>query len=379
VPIKIEPFVPDHIPEVRRFNERLQAGGAPEEYVFFETPQPGWLPKNELNSDQHIFNELFLAVDGSVVRGAYALKRQSFQVLGQVKTLGFYHHPFSEGIVSRAYSMVGAVLLNDVLRREPLTYCLGMGGYDRPLPRMLMAMKWKHFPVPFRFRILRPFRFLRGMETLRNSPGRSVAIDAAAFSGLGWAGIRIVQAWKSKATLFSNGGFAVTVEPCFGAWADEVWNECAGEYPLIAVRDQRSLNVLFPAANPMFERLRISRDDGTTAGWAVVSTRAMNDHPQYGRLRVGQIVDVLAKTADSVFVIAAAMQALKRQGADIAICNHSHEAWVTAMDHTGFLPGPSNFIFAAPPKLAALMAPFEDYQGRLFFTRADGDGLYRFV
>jgi hypothetical protein len=96
-------------------------------------------------------------------------------------------------------------------------------------------------------------------------------------------------------------------------------------------------------------------------------------------LRVGQIVDALAKPDDAHYVIAAAVQALKRQGADIAICNHSHGAWVTAMDHTGFLPGPSNFIFAAPPKLAAMMTPFEDYQGRLFFTRADGDGLYRFL
>jgi hypothetical protein len=379
VPIKIEPYVPDHILEVRHFNERLRAGGAPEEYVFFETPQPRWLPNSELNGDQRIFNELFLAVDGTVVRGAYALKRQPFQVLGDVKTLGFYHHPFSEGIVNRAHSMVGAALLNDVLRREPLTYCLGMGGYDRPLPRMLVAMKWRHFPVPFRFCILRPFRFLRGMETLRNSPGRTLALDVAAFSGLGWAGIRSAQAWKSRATLFGKNRFVVTVEPCFGAWADEVWNECAGEYPLIAVRDQRSLNVLFPAKNPMFERLRISRDDGSTAGWAVVSTRPMKDHPQYGRLRVGQIVDALARTADAVFVIAAAVQGLKGQGADIAICNHSHSAWVAAMDHAGFMPGPSNFIFAAPPKLAAMMAPFAEYEGKLFFTRADGDGLYRFV
>src|ERR1022692_2738271 len=107
MPIKVEPFVPDHIPEVRRFNERLRAGGVPEEYVFFETPQPNWLPKG---NDSAIFNELFLAVDGATVRGAYALKRQPFQVLGKAKTLGYYHHPFSEGIVNRAYSMVGAVL-----------------------------------------------------------------------------------------------------------------------------------------------------------------------------------------------------------------------------------------------------------------------------
>jgi hypothetical protein len=376
MPIKIEPFVPDHIPEVRHFNERLRSGGAPEEYVFFETPQPEWLPRA---NDSAIFNELFVAVDGAAVRGAYALKRQLFQVLGQVKTVGFYHHPFSEGIVNRAYSVVGALLLNDVVRREPLMYCLGMGGYDRPLPRMLAAMKWRHFAVPFRFRILRPFRFLRGMETLRKDPLKALALDVAAFTGLGWAGIRIVQAWKSKTMLFGNDGVTATVEPTFGAWADEVWNECAGEYPLIAIRDQRSLNVLFPAENRLFTRLRISRRDGGTAGWAVVSTRQIKDHPQYGNLRVGQIVDALARSGDASSVVMAAVRALARQGADVATCNHSHAAWVAAMDQAGFLPGPSNFIFAAPPTLAAMLAPFEEYQNKLFFTRADGDGLYRFL
>jgi hypothetical protein len=49
------------------------------------------------------------------------------------------------------------------------------------------------------------------------------------------------------------------------------------------------------------------------------------------------------------------------------------------MDRTGFLRGPSNFIFAASPALAAAIAPFEEHASRIFFTRADGDGLYRFV
>ena len=377
MPLQIELFVPDRIPDVRDFNARLQAGGAPEEYVFFETPQPNWLPKDR---DRAIFNELFLATDGQVVRGAYALKRQPFRVLGEERTLGYYHHPFSEGIVNRAWSMVGALLLKDVLRREPLTYCLGMGGYDRPLPRMLMAMKWKHLAVPFRFRILRPFRFLRGMKTLRRNVVKARLLDAAALSGLGPLAIRALQAWNGRAGLSGNGDVRVTTEPSFGEWADEVWSGCAPEYPLIAVRDRRSLNVLFPTDNPLFTRLRISVGGAAaTLGWAVVSARQMEDHPEYGRLRVGQIVDVLAKPADASRVITAAVRALRQQGADLATCNHSHAAWVAAMDRTGFLRGPSNFIFAASPALAAAIAPFEEHASRIFFTRADGDGLYRFV
>lgn len=376
MPIRIVPFAAEHIPEVRRFNERLQAGGAPPEYVFFETPEPAWLPRRNSNL---IFNELFLALDGAAVRGTYALKRQPFRVRGETRTLGFYHHPFSEGIVARAYSMVGALLLNDALRRQPLTYCLGMGGYDRPLPRMLVAMKWRHFEVPFQFRILRPFRFLRGMETLRKNAGRRMAMDAAAFSGLGWAGIRMAQAWKRRGAARASLRATVHVEPSFGDWADQVWNGCAPEYPLIAVRDRAALNVLFPADNPLFTRLRISVEGGRTAGWAVVSTREMHGHPQYGRLRVGQIVDALGMPGDAATIVAAAAEFLKTQSADIAICNHGHASWVLGLEKAGFLAGPSNFIFAAPPALAAILSPFEEYRAQLFLTRADGDGLYRFM
>jgi len=374
MPIRIEPFVPNHIPAVKDFNERLQAGGAPPEYVFFGTPEPTWLPRS---NGKMIFNELFLALDGEVVRGAYALKHQPFQVLGETRTLGFYHHPFSEGIVSREHSLVGAVLLKDVLRRQPLTYCLGMAGMDRPLPRMLSALKWNLFAVPFRFRILRPFRFLRGMETLRQDPRKRYAMDAAAFSGLGPAGIHILQAWKGRASLGGSAA-AVVLEPSFGEWADEVWSNCAGDYPLIAIRDRAALNVLFPVDNAWFKRLRISLA-GRTAGWAVVATRQVQDHPQYGSLRVGQIVDVLGRKSDAGAILAAAVGFLKGQNADIATCNHSHASWVSAMDKAGFLTGPSNFIFAAPRALTAILSPFETYQTQLFFTRADGDGLYRFV
>jgi hypothetical protein len=246
---------------------------------------------------------------------------------------------------------------------------------------MLVAMKWEHFAVPFRFYVLRPYRFLRGMQALRRDSLKAFALDIAAFSGLGWTGIRGLQAWKkARAGRDTNDARRVTIERSFGAWADEVWNECAPEYPLIAVRDQRSLNVLFPPENKLFCRLRISRaDGGVTLGWAVVSTRQMQNHPQYGNLRTGQIVDALARPGDAAHVVAAAVDALHQQSADIVICNHSHAAWVAAMDGAGFLSGPSNFIFAAPPALTALFTPFADYRDRLFFTRADGDGLYRFV
>jgi len=53
----------------------------------------------------------------------------------------------------------------------------------------------------------------------------------------------------------------------------------------------------------------------------------------------------------------------------------NHQAWGAAFKAAGYLPGPSNFIFAASKKLAELLAPFDEVRPRMLLTRADGDGL----
>lgn len=373
MPIRIEPYSPHHISEVQKFNLRLREGGAPAEYVFFETVTPDWLPAG---SGHPIFNELFLATDGTAVRGAYALKTQPFKLLDGNRDVGFYHHPFSEGIVSRSWGMVGALLLNDALRRQPLTYCLGMGGYDRPLPRMLIAMKWKHFAVPFRFYVLRPSRFLRGMTGLRYTSARRHAMDLAAWTGVGLAGFRLLHWWKRQSK--PNLRYQTERVPAFGNWADELWDQSAHHYPFIAVRDRASLQYLFPETNPLFQRIRVI-EGGKTLGWAVVTVRQNHNHPQYGNLRTGWLVDALAVPEDAPAIVAAALNVLRKEGADVVLANHSHREWVAALDAAGFLTGPSNFIFAGSPALVSALSPFESHEQTLYFTRADGDGLYRFV
>ena len=72
--LEILPYSPDAVPAVREFNQRLLAGGVPADQQFPETPDPGWMPGMEL----------FLAVEESVVRGGYILRRQSFPFRGAI-------------------------------------------------------------------------------------------------------------------------------------------------------------------------------------------------------------------------------------------------------------------------------------------------------
>ena len=371
MPIVIQPYRQEHEQAVRDFNRRLQAGGAEPDLVFYEQAKPPWLPRH---NDSPLFNEFFLAIDGGTVRGAYALKHQNFIFRdGSTQSVGYYHHPLSEGIVDKTHAAIGGLLLRDALQRSPAMYCLGMGGYDRPLPKMLVRLGWSHFLVPFYFKVLHPARFLREMQTVRNSPLRRFLMDLGAYSGAGWLAMKGFDLFKRLQTPRSGASEVEGVNE-FGDWTDTLWQDSRHEYGFTAVRDSATLLALYPATQSHFTRLRISRG-GKAIGWAVIGEKRKD--AKYGALRVGSIVDCWAAPPDAFAVVYAATEALRRAGVDLIVSNQSHHAWCAALQAAGFLKAESNFIFAASKKLAGKLQPFEETKQLMHMTRSDGDGLPR--
>ena len=168
MPLQFLPYTQEAVPAVREFNQRLLAGGAEVDQQFPETPDPGWMPGMEL----------FLAVEGSMVRGGYILRRQRFSAAGTTIPAAHYRLPLSEGIVNRSYATLGLSMVRDALAREPRLYALGMGGWDKPLPQMLKRLRWKMCEVPFHFKVVHPVRFLRHIRAIRTSHLRRAALDA---------------------------------------------------------------------------------------------------------------------------------------------------------------------------------------------------------
>jgi len=371
MPIVIQPYREVHEAAVREFNQRLTGTGASQDLVFFTKSQPQWLPKAE---GSNLYQEFFVALEGSSVRGGYAMKYQDFSFAnGETCLIGYYHHPVSEGIVNSSYATVGAMLLKDAMNRSSLLYCLGMGGYDRPLPKMLIRLGWSHFAVPFYFHVVHPSRFLRHIEAARTSLPRKIAMDLAAFSGLGWAGIKAAQGLKK---LGSPQHKEITADrfEAFEEWADPLWERAKRHYTMTAVRDCRNLQRLYPASEAHLIRVRVRRGP-QDLGWAVVAERRKGD--KYGDLRVGSIVDCWAEPENAAFVMRAATEVLSDLGMDLIVSNQSHATWAQALEHSGFLSSDSNFILAAGKKLSGLLEPFAEQRPRVHFTRADGDGLPR--
>ena len=357
--IVIQPYTGEHVTRVQAFNRRLRAGGETE-FEFPEDSIPSWLPKKD---DRRIFQELFVAVSEEGVHGGYIIKTQDFSIAGERRSVGYYHLPLSEGIVDKAFGLLGSQLLVDALRRQPLMYALGMGGFDRPLPRMLKGIGWSLTAVPFFFRVVHPARFLRNIQPLRRTAARRLAADAAAYSGVGYAAIRVLQRRQRRDRA------AYEIVPAFSSWADAQWSHVQGEYAMVGSRDAETLNILYPPGSERFIRIRVG-----DVGWAVLLDTQMRNHKYFGNMRVGTIADCFANPRDAHRVVTAATAALEERGVDLIVSNQSHAQWGAAFTASGYRVGPSNFLFAASKKLTALLGSMDESLGRVHLTRGDGDG-----
>lgn len=367
--VEIVAYRADLVPAVRDFNARLRKGGVVL-FQFPESPTSARLPKLE---GRETYEEYFLAVDNGSVRGGYILKHQPFWMYGQVRSIGYLQLPLSEGIINKRYGRLGMHLFLDGARRQQLLFGLGMGSMEAAFVQIMLGLGARARSVPFYFRVIHPARFLRQITYLRTSAlGRGV-LDALAVSGMGGAVIRLAQAAQRRTSIRANRhGIVVEVVDDFADWCDPLWERCKSEYVLAAVRDGATLRILYPRGD-RFIRLKVSRA-GTVIGWAVVLATQMSGNKHFGDMKVGTIVDCLAESQEAEPVIAAATKFLEGRGVDLIVSNQSAAAWCRSLRRNGYLPGPSNFIFAASKELARLLEPWDRNFSRIHLTRGDGEG-----
>jgi hypothetical protein len=368
LPISIQPYLREHEPAVVEFNRRLQAGTNDPNLVFPKSAVPRWLPPQ---SGSPVWNDFFVAVEGSAVRGAYAIKHERLFIRGKgIVNIACYHHSLAEGIVDRSYASVGALLARDALARQPLLYALGMGGSDSPIARMIKALGFSLTLLPFYFRVVHPTKFLREMQALRAQRWRAVLLDLAAITGTGWLGIKAAQYFGRR----HRGATDFVAEEVneFSTWTDHLWDQAKSFVTMAAVRDSETLRLLYPPDQNTLTRIRVSRGN-QVIGWAVVGERRKDE--KFGTMRVGSVIDCWASPENAGAVVQAAAKALEKRGVDLIVSNQAHEMWCRSFEQNGFLKGPSNFVLALSKKLTELLQPLQETRPSFHVTRADGDGL----
>ncbi|MEN1939585.1 hypothetical protein WCE41_03265 [Luteimonas sp. MJ246] len=360
----IEAYLPDHEAAVARFNRRLADGGSP--FRFPASSRIPWLPKDP---GRTTFLEGYVALADGEVRGGYLVKQQPFALEGEVRDdIRNLQLPLSEGSIDPAHARVGVEVLASASRRNRTMYALGMGGAHTPLPTVLRSMGWTVGLVPFYFHVVRPAAFLRNIRVLRGSALRRMALDIIAATGLAAPALGLVQARWLR-------GPRPTVEVAdrFGDWTDAIWQEAHGHYALLALRDTRELNALYPPEAEKPIRLKVSVA-GRVVGWALVFDSRLDGHKQFGDMRLGTLVDCLALPGQESAVALAAREHLRARGVDLVVSNQQHAAWGAALRRHGFLRGPSNYALAVSKGLHAALAPWDASADRIHMTRGDGDG-----
>ncbi len=367
--IQIVPHSAEWHDAVVAFNQRLSEGGSP--WSFYPDAEPDWIPRRD---GQNVWREYYVAVeDGAAVRGAFALKPQDWLINGQVQVVTDWQGPFSEGEIDARHGTLGLRMIRDMLKKRPLLYSWGHGGDDQPVVQMLRKMNWLLHPTPFCLWVAKPARFLRLNALLRKTAARRAVLDIAAYTGLGWLGLKAMHA---ALRLKGCRRFTAVAEEVadFGPWADALWERCKGRYGAIAVRDAASMNALAPrGAWPPVTRLRVQRR-GETLGWALVMDTQMDNEHRFGNLRVGSIVDTLADPDDAGEVVHAATRFLSARGVDIVVSNQAHPAWAGGFAQNGYAVLPDKRLFAASPALQAALTPFEQVSKGLHLTNMDGHG-----
>lgn len=364
--VRIEPYTPTWLPAVRSFNARLIERAAAPGFLLDETPPAMHATNGALAKDR------YLAVDQDYVRGGFMLQRQPFWIGGEVRRVANYQAPISEALVDRRYAYLGMLMLKEALREDPLMFCLGMGGLDRPLPRLLAAMSWTLTTVPFLFRIARPRRVLREIPSLRADRRRRVAADALALSGLASLGAGILRLGARLAAARLPRLRADRVR-AWGSWADDAWEASRTDHAMAAVRDVAGLTALYPPDDARNICLRMAHGD-RVVGWAVLYETCTSRHPHFGNLRVGTVLDCGARPGYAAAVAWAAARRLEEQGAELVITNQAHATWIAAFRRAGFLTGPSNYVLALSRPLADVVRAHPDGERRIHATRGDADG-----
>lgn len=366
--LELRPFTASWTGAVRDLNARLLERGF-RGTLFPETPAT----LGDGAAAVGLSRDSVLVTSGDRVRGGYVLKQQEFFFAASGRrVIGNFQAPVSEGVVDKRFALVGLQLLMDATRRQPFLFSLGIGGPREPLTRMLASARWRIDPVDFLFRVVHPTRFLRHIEHLRKTVSRRRALDLLAGLRLASVPIRAAHRLRDRHRRLPR-ALDVRIADRFGGWADEVWEASRQELAMTAVRDAAALNVLYPVSDPRFFRLHVGRE-GTTLGWAVVMNNALRDHRHFGSMRLGSVVDALALPGSEAAVIAVATRFLEDRHADLIVSNQCHRAWSAALRGCGYFRGPSNFLLAVSPALAAELEPYDETRERIHMNRGDGDG-----
>ena len=351
---------------IHDFNKELEDQG-----ISFRLPAPA---SRSQHTEDFIFERKFILTENkTIVRAGYTLKYQWFKVNNELLQIGYYYNPVTSGLFNKKYNICGVLLLHDAQKKNTNLFCLGMGGYSEALPKLLKGMNWNLQIIPFFFKVYHPRAFLNNIRYLKKTKLKSFIIMLIANSGLGWLCLKFVFLVDSLFHIrFKKEPYIVAKAiEIFDQDLDFVWENAKQYNSFIAVRNCNYLKTLY--SDKKFIKLKFFHDN-KFVGWSICLCTNLNNHKQFGHMRLGSIVDCLSLKGYERSIISKTSEMLKKKEVDLIVSNQSHIFWKNAFKMNSFIEGPSNFIFASSRELSNKLVENIKLKDCMHITRGDGDG-----
>ena len=100
----------------------------------------------------------------------------------------------------------------------------------------------------------------------------------------------------------------------------------------------------------------------------------LDDHKQFGHMKLGSIVDCLLLKDYERSIISKTSAILKKKGVDLIASNQSHIFWKNAFKMNSFINRSSNFIFSSFKVLSDKLMGNIKSKDHINLTLGDGDG-----
>ena len=351
---------------IQDFNKELEGHG-----ISFRLPASD---SKSFHTEDFIFERKFILTENKTrVRAGYTLKYQWFKVNNELLQVGYYYNPVTAGLFNKKYNICGVMLLHDAQKKNTNLFCLGMGGHSETLPKLLKGLSWNLQTVPFFFKVYNPRSFLNNIRYLKNTKLKSLIIILMANSGLGWLFIKFLFLLNSLFHIqFKKEPYYAMEEITeFDQDFDFVWENTKQHNSFTAVRNCKYLKTLY--SDKRFIKLKFFNDN-KPVGWSVSLCTQLDDHKQFGHMKLGSIVDCLSLKGYERSIISKTSEMLRKKGVDLIVSNQSHIFWKRAFRMNSFINGPSNFIFASSKELSDKLTDNINLKDHIHLTRGDGDG-----
>ena len=133
-------------------------------------------------------------------------------------------------------------------------FALGMGGLNTNFPKTLKAFGWELSLVPFYFKIINTKNFIAHIQYLRKNKILKNLLLLVYKMGLISTFLRIHKIIFMKR---KNNNLQIEVAHDFGKWANNIWEKSKNNYALLAIRDAKTLNILYPQSDRRFIILKM--------------------------------------------------------------------------------------------------------------------------